>query len=141
MSVFERSKQRRRDFLGFFLPSTIPDRSAANKAIVAGTVAGLLLTAVFGVAAVGMLINTGVGSRTLAFSAIALVSSIATLGVWKLYSSATIIGLATAIGFLWWAAIVNHSSVALLVAVPFVGGFWTAFRGTLALKRLSDKAN
>ena len=99
------------------------------------------MTAVFGVAAVGMLINTGVGSRTLAFSAIALVSSIATLGVWKLYSSAAIIGLATAIGFLWWAAIVNHSSVALLVAVPFVGGFWTAFRGTLALKRLSDKAN
>jgi hypothetical protein len=138
--VFEQSKQRRRNFYALFLPSAIPDRAAAINAIVAGTIAGLLLTAISVGVGVMLLVRLGVESpRTVSLFAMILASSIATVGTWKHYAPAAITGLFAAIAFLWWAALTIQSPVLLLiVGIPVVGGFWAGFRGIVVLKRLSQ---
>ncbi len=138
--MFEQSKQSRGNFFALFLPSAIPDRAAAINAIVAGTIAGLLLTAISAVVGVMLLARLGVESpTTVSLLAMILASSIATVGTWKHYASAAIVGLFAAIAFMWWAALTTHSPVLLLiVGIPVVGGFWTGFRGIVVLKRLNQ---
>lgn len=113
------------------------DRSKAINAIVAGVIAGLLLTMLTGVTGLILLAESGFQQdRTLVLLAGALMFLSVTIGIWKHVLAAAIIGLCGAIGFIVWA-VANHELVAAaIVFIPFVGGFWNAARGILALRRL-----
>lgn len=129
----------RESFYSFFLPRSIADRNAAISGIVAGVIAGFLLTLVTGIASVvGYLRASGGTELTAGPGAIAVIMAIVTFGVWKHILSAAVLGMVVGIALIVWA--IRHGQVveALLLATPVVGGFWTAARGMITLKRFSQ---
>jgi lysylphosphatidylglycerol synthetase-like protein (DUF2156 family) len=132
----------KQDFYTFFLPATIPNRRAAISAVSAGVIAGSLLTLVMGVAGVaGLLRGGGKSQTTVVVLAAAVLLLIATVGTWKRILSAPVIGLLVGIGVVGWALWHRELAVAILLVVPFVGGFWTAARGIVTLKRMNALGN
>jgi hypothetical protein len=129
----------RENFYTFFLPATIPNRSKAINAVVAGVISGALLTLVLGVPGVVLFIRDGATSQTtvILLTATAILA-IVTVGTWKRIVSASILGLVSGILMVAWNLWHHQPAAAILLAIPLVGGFWTATRGILALKVLGS---
>ena len=82
------------DFFAFFLPGPITTKRVAVRAIVAGAIAGSLLTLTFGVAAIVVLLRSGGRSQhTADILATTLVLHVLTVGTWKRVISAPIVGI------------------------------------------------
>jgi TctA family transporter len=119
----------------FFLPSTIPDRKSAARAVAAGFIAAFLLT--FSFAAVSLILFVRQGSTSMALSALigTIVMILVTVGTWKRCIAAPLIGLIFASGAISWE-IFRGKMIAIVLIVPLVGGFYTATRGIAVLKEL-----
>ena len=129
----------RENFYTFFLPATIPNRSKAINAVVAGVISGALLTLVLGVPGVVWFIRDGGTSQTtVTLLTATAILAIVTVGTWKRIVSASILGLVSGVLMVAWNLWHHQTAAAILLAIPFVGGFWTATRGILALKVLGS---
>lgn len=122
-------------FHEFFLPSTIPDRKSAARAVAAGSIAAFLLA--FAFAAVSSILFVRQGSTSMAVSTLigTIVLILVTVGTWKRYIAAPLIGLIIASGAISWE-IFRGKMIAVVLIVPLVGGFYTAIRGIAVLKEL-----
>ncbi len=60
---------------------------------------------------------------------------IVTIGTWKRIIAAPALGLFVAVAAMIWAMTQGHG-IAIFLAVPVIGGFWTAMRGIVVLKHL-----
>jgi len=125
----------KQDFYEFFLPSVIPDRKAAAGAVAAGSIAGFLLIFLFGVTSTILLVREGRTSTSLLSSIVTIVMIIVTIGTWKRIIAAPALGLFVAVAAMIWAMTQGHG-IAIFLAVPVIGGFWTAMRGIVVLKHL-----
>jgi hypothetical protein len=126
----------RQTFYAFFLPESILDRRAAIRAVVAGAVAGGLISAAIGVAAVTRLIAYGIEPRSAVLIGLTLIFVAVTIGTWNYILSAPLTGLVCGLGVVWWELSHGQTVTAIILFVPIVGGFLTAARGILALARL-----
>jgi hypothetical protein len=94
---------KNRDFLAFFLPGQLPDRSSAIAAVVAGTVATSLMALFFGSIVLLLRIRDGMRSPTIGFflGATALLSLTA-FGIWKRVLAAAMFGFIAGIAAIGW---------------------------------------
>jgi hypothetical protein len=119
----------KQDYYGFFLPSTIRDRRAAISAIVAGVVANGLLTVLMGFACVVWILREGSKARmTWTLLAVTVLLVIATVATWKRVLFGPVMGIAIALAVVIWQVLIGQTAVAVILAVPLVGGSWTAAR-------------
>ena len=70
-----------------------------------------------------------------------LVLAILTFGIWKHVLTAAVLGLLVGAATIGWTIWRGEMVAAVILAVPFVGGFVTAARGILALKRMSKRGS
>ena len=124
----------KQDFYEFFLPSTIPDRKSAARAVAAGAAAGFMMFAFFAVISVILVVRQGSTSMLLVTSIATIAMIIVTVGTWKRIVAAPLVGLAIASVAIAWE-ISQGKIVAIVLIVPLMGGFWTATRGIAALKQ------
>jgi cell division protein FtsW (lipid II flippase) len=129
-----------RDFYEFFLPSTIPDRKSAARAVAAGSIAGFIMFAVFAMISVILFVRQE-STSTSALTIIAtIVMILVTVGTWKHFVVAPLVGLVVASVTIAWE--IFHGTIAAIVlVVPLMGGFWTATRGIAALNQLRRQAS
>src|SRR5260370_38898035 len=124
----------KQDFYEFFLPSTIPDRKSAARAVAAGSVAGFIMFAVFAVITVILFVRQGSTSMLVVTSIATVAMILVTVGTWKRIVAAPLVGLVIVSVAIAWE--ISHGKIAAIVLiVPFMGGFWTATRGIAALKQ------
>lgn len=138
-SWIAKSRRRRNDFYHFFLHRARDHRSAVS-AVVAGSIAGGLLSVVL---LVGVVVREAVdgwhSSQTALFLVGAVCAACATIATWKRLLVGPVLGLSIGVSLLGWAAVNRHdAAIAVILAIPFVGGFVTAARGILILNRLRD---
>jgi len=133
---------RREGFYAFFFPATIPDRGSAARAVVAGVIASGMLAIVLGIPGlVWLLRSRGNSQLGVTLTAASLILVAVTIGTWKEVLSAPIIGILFGLYVIVWSLSHHQIAAAILLAVPLVGGFWTATRGILALRRLPGSSN
>jgi hypothetical protein len=80
-----------------------------------------------------------VGSKarmTWTLLAVTVLLVIATVATWKRVLFGPVMGIAIALAVVIWQVLIGQTAVAVILAVPLVGGSWTAARGIVALKRL-----
>jgi len=125
----------KQNFYEFFLPSTIPDRKSAARAVAAGSIAGFIMFSVFAVISVILFVRQGSTSMAVIASIATIVMILVTVGTWKRMVVAPLAGLAVATVAIAWE-ISQGKIAAIVLIVPLMGGFWTATRGIAALKQL-----
>ncbi len=125
-----------KDFYDFFLPSAIPDRKSAARAVAAGSFAGILLFSVFAVCSLLLFVRKGSTPMAEQTAIAAFAMIIVTVGTWKRIVVAPILGLLVASESIAWAISRREISAVLLI-VPLMGGFWTATRGIATLRKLA----
>jgi hypothetical protein len=124
------------NFYTFFWPGAISDRRSAIHAIVAGVIAGSLLTGVVGLAGLLYFVRGGASSQVAdVLFVTTLVLAVVTIGIWKHILSAALLGVVFGLAFMSWLVRDGELAIATVLFVPFVGGFVTAARGVWALKR------
>ena len=132
------SRNMKDDFYAFFWPQAVSDRRGAINAIAAGVVAGSLLTGALGCACAVCALRGVASSQTvdiLLLTTIAL--AFVTVGIWKHVLSAAVSGLLIGVAFMTWLIRHEQIAAAIVLVVPFVGGFLTATRGVLVLRRVT----
>jgi cell division protein FtsW (lipid II flippase) len=130
----------KQDFYEFFVPSTIPDRKSAARAVAAGSFAGFIMFCVFAVISVILFVRQGNTSTSVVTSTATIVMILVTAGTWKRIVVAPLVGLVVASVAIAWE-ISQGKIAAILLIVPLMGGFWTATRGIAALKLLRREAS
>jgi uncharacterized protein (DUF2062 family) len=128
-----------KDFYEFFLPSTIPDRKSAARAVAAGFFAGFIMLCVFAVISASLFARHESTSMSAVTSTATIVMVLVTVGTWKRILMAPLVGLVVALGTISWELSQGKISAIVLI-VPLIGGFWTAARGIAALKQLRRQA-
>jgi hypothetical protein len=123
------------DFYRFFCHWST-NRSSAVASIVAGSVAGGLLTLMFliGGFAYALRSDWTRPESQLQFT-LGLVTGLITIGTWKRVLSAPLIGVVIAIGVEYWLIERRDIAIAVFAFFPFVCGFVTAARGVYVLNR------
>jgi hypothetical protein len=135
-------RQAGRDEFYTFFCHWATDRSTAVGAIVAGCIAGLLLTLTFMVGTVASALQTGWTSHAIPTElALTCVTGLVTLGTWKRILAAPIIGALIGIGIERWLMGRHELAMAVIAFVPFVCGFFTAARGVFVLRKLLTKSD
>ena len=129
-----------KDFYEFFLPSTIPDRKSAARAVAAGFFAGCIMLCVFAVISVSLFVRHESTSMWSVASTATIVMIVVTVGTWKRILVAPLVGLAVASLAIAWE-ISRGKIAAIVLIIPLMGGFWTAARGIAALKQLRRQAS
>jgi hypothetical protein len=129
-----------KDFYEFFLPSTIPDRKSAARAVAAGFFAGFIMLCAFAVISVSLFVRHGSTSMSAVTSTATIVMILVTVGTWKRILVAPLVGLAVASMAIAWE-LSQGKIPAIVLIVPLIGGFWTAARGIAALKQLRRQAS
>jgi hypothetical protein len=124
-----------KDFYGFFLPSTIPDRKSAARAVAAGFFAGFIMLCVFAVISVSLFVRHESTLLSAVTSTATIVMILVTVGTWQRILAAPLVGLFVASVAIAWE-ISQGKIAAIVLVVPLIGGFWTAARGIAALKQL-----
>jgi hypothetical protein len=133
-SPISNSTHKRTDYYTFFFHWAI-DRRSAISAVVAGTVAGGLLTAVFLLSFLGRMASQGwrFPSSAVLLGA-AMGAACATYATWKHFVIGPLITLVLGASLSWWVAMDLHDpAMAVIVAVPLLGGSITATRGIMVL--------
>jgi hypothetical protein len=125
----------KQNFYEFLLPSTIPDRKSAARAVAAGSIAGFIMFSVFAVISVILFVRQGSTSTSVITSIATIVMILVTIGTWKRMAVAPLAGLAVASVAIAWE-ISQGKIAAIVLIVPLMGGFWTAARGIAVLKQL-----
>jgi hypothetical protein len=125
----------KQNFYEFFLPSAIPDRKSAARAVAAGSIAGFIMFSVFAVISVILFVRQGSTSTSVITSIATIVMILVTVGTWKRMVVAPLAGLAVATVAIAWE-ISQGKIAAIVLIVPLMGGFWTAARGIAVLKQL-----
>jgi hypothetical protein len=125
----------KQNFYEFLLPSTIPDRKSAARAVAAGSIAGFIMFSVFAVISVILFVRQGSTSTAVLASIATIVMILVTIGTWKRMAVAPLAGLAVASVAIAWE-ISQGKIAAIVLIVPLMGGFWTAARGIAVLKQL-----
>jgi hypothetical protein len=121
----------KQDFYEFFLPSTIPDRKSAARAVAARSVAGFIM---FAVISVILFVRQGSTSMLVVTSIASIAMILVTVGTWQRIVAAPLFGLVIVSVTIAWE--ISHGKIAAIVLiVPLMGGFWTATRGIAALKQ------
>ncbi len=134
-------RQAGRDEFYDFFCHWAKDHSTAVGAIVAGSIAGLLLTLTFLAGTMVGVLQTGwTSNETLTRFALTSVMGLVTLGTWKRILAAPIIGALIAIGVERWLIARYEVAMAVIAFVPFVCGFFTAARGVVVLRRVLTKS-
>jgi cell division protein FtsW (lipid II flippase) len=129
-----------KDFYEFFLPSTIPDRKSAARAVAAGFFAGFIMFCVFAVISVSLIARHESTSTSAVTSTATIVMILVTVGTWKRFLVAPVVGLIVALMAIVWE-LSQGKVAAIVLIVPLIGGFWTAARGIAALKQLRRQAS
>jgi hypothetical protein len=127
----------KQDFFEFFLPGSILDRQSAARAIAAGSVAGVLLMTTASVSALFLLFkDESHHERALWLLSAAIALSVVTIGTWKRVIAAPLIGQLFGLIAVAWLLGRREIVEAVILAIPCIGGFWSAVRGILFLKRI-----
>jgi hypothetical protein len=129
-----------KDFYEFFLPSTIPDRKSAARAVAAGFFSGLIMLCVFAVISVSLIARHQSTSTSAVTSTATIVMMLVTVGTWKRFLVAPVVGVIVALVAILWE-LSQGKVAAIVLIVPLIGGFWTAARGIAALKQLRRQAS
>lgn len=125
-------------FFEFFLPTTIPDRRTAARAIAAGSIAGFLLAIMTGISTVILSLKGESSNETvLLFLGATLVLVAVTIGTWKRVLLASLLGLLISVSIVVWQIQRGHIAIGIVLAAPLVGGFFASARGIIVLKNLS----
>lgn len=125
----------RQSLSDIFLPSEISDRKAATAAVAAGSISGALLTLFRAITTAMLFLRRGVNpGNWLCFAATAFLAMV-TVGTWKRVLIAPILGMPFGGALVVWG-VTHGTGAAVILVLPFVGGFWTAVRGIATLKRL-----
>jgi len=138
-SPISKSARRRNDLYAFFFQWPT-ERHGAVSAVVAGSVAGGLLT--FGVLLtfVRTLVFQGwVSPNCALLLGAAGIAACATWATWKHFLVGPIVALTMGVPAIGWVVIHHHDDpgIALIVAIPFIGGCVTGARGTMVLNQLA----
>jgi hypothetical protein len=115
-------------FTEFFLPSAIPDRKAAARAVAAGFFVAFLFAFLSGVTAAILLIRDGSTPTALLCAAFTIAMTLIAIGTWKRIWLSPLIGLLIGVAIVIWQLALGKVA-AVVIVVPLVGGFWTAMRG------------
>ena len=132
-SLISNSARRRNDFYTFFF-HWATDRRSAVSAVVAGTVAGALVTSVFLVTFLIRMASHGwrVPNSAILLGA-AVAAACATYATWKHFVIGPVVVLILSISLLWWVVILHDPAMAIILAAPLLGGPITAARGIAVL--------
>jgi hypothetical protein len=114
-----------KDVYECFLPSTIPDRKSAARAIAAGFFAGFIMLCVVAVISVSLFVRHESTFLSAVTSTATIVMILVTVGTWKRILAAPLVGLVVASVVIAWQ-LSQGKIAAIVLIVPLIGGFWTA---------------
>lgn len=137
--VSSKDTRKRTNFYAFF-SHWATDRDSAISAVVAGSIAGGIMTSLFLFAFVSRWIFQGFPQAAWWLGAAAS-AACATYATWKHSVLGPAIGLMMGVWLTRWLIVGRHDAgIAIFAAVPFVCGFVTAGRGVVVLNRLAQGA-